>query len=68
MAMTEGQVYRCQNTTCACEIRVLRASTNARANPRCCCGAEMKKPYRKPAWRTLSSETDVLTFSRTNQN
>jgi hypothetical protein len=59
--MTEGQVFRCQNRDCGCEVRVLRTSINARANPRCCCGAEMKKPYRKPAFRpsilALNSQT-----------
>jgi hypothetical protein len=67
MAMNESQIYRCQNRSCSCEVRVLRTSIQARANPRCCCGAEMKKPYRKPAWRTLSSDTEVLTFSRSNR-
>jgi hypothetical protein len=68
MAMTEGQVYRCQNKTCSCEVKVLRSSVHARANPRCCCGKEMKKPYRKPAWRIVSSEMEVLAFSRSNKN
>lgn len=60
MVMTEGQVFRCQNRDCNCEIRVLRTSINASANPRCCCGAEMKKPYRKPAFRSLSSDLELV--------
>jgi hypothetical protein len=68
MAMTEGQIYRCQNRTCSCEIKVLRTSLLALANPRCCCGAEMKKPYRKPALRILDSDIEVVSFSRTNKN
>ena len=68
MAMSEGQVYRCQNRNCGCEVRVLRPSIQARANPRCCCGAEMKKPYRKPALRTLSSDIEVLTSTRNHKN
>jgi hypothetical protein len=67
MTMTEGQVYRCQNRKCGSEVKVLRPSIQARANPRCCCGAEMKKPYRKPALRTVSTD-EVLTPSRTNKN
>jgi len=46
--MTEGQVYQCQNRDCDSEILVTKASLEASANPRCSCGAEMKKPY-KPA-------------------
>jgi len=45
MSMTEGQVYRCQNHHCGCEITVVKPSTQTNANPRCCCGSEMKKPY-----------------------
>jgi hypothetical protein len=67
VVMIEGQVYRCQNRDCACEIRVLRGSIEAAANPRCCCGTEMKKPYRKPMLRTLNSEMEVLTMARTNK-
>jgi hypothetical protein len=65
--MTEGQVFRCQNRDCGCEVRVLRTSINARANPRCCCGAEMKKPYRKPAFRPLHSGLE-LANARSNKN
>ena len=68
MAMTEGQIYRCQNRNCSCEIKVLRSSIHARANPKCCCGAEMKRPYRKPALRILNSYSEVVTLSRTNKN
>ncbi len=45
MSMTEGQVYRCQNHHCGCEITVVKPSTQTNANPMCCCGSEMKKPY-----------------------
>ncbi len=67
MVMTEGQVFRCQNRHCGCEIRVLRTSVTAHTNPRCCCGAEMKKPYRKPAFRALSSDLE-LTAAKSNKN
>jgi hypothetical protein len=68
MAMVEGQVYRCQNRNCACEIKVLRASTRAKLNPRCCCGAEMKRPYPKPAMRILTCDMEMLTTSRSGRN
>jgi hypothetical protein len=68
MPMTEGQIYRCLNRDCGCEIKVIRASIDAHANPRCCCGAEMKKPYRKPVLRTLKSPTDALISSKANRN
>ena len=65
--MIEGQIFRCQNRDCGCEIRVLRTSMNARTNPRCCCGAEMKKPYRKPAFRSLSSDLEFAS-ARNSKN
>ena len=68
MTMTEGRIYRCQNTNCGSEVRVLRTSIQADANPRCNCGSEMKKPYRKPAFRTLSSDFELMTFSQTTKN
>lgn len=52
MSMTKGQVYRCQNPACRCEIVVTKASLEASANPQCACGAEMKKPYNPPVFRT----------------
>jgi hypothetical protein len=68
MTMKEGQVFRCQNRDCGCEIRVLRSSVSARGNPLCCCGAEMKRPYRKPTFRLLDSEVDLSTASETGKN
>jgi hypothetical protein len=67
MVMTKGQVFRCQNRDCGCEIRVLRTSINASAKPRCCCGAEMKKPYRKPVFRSLGSDLE-RTAAKSNKN
>jgi hypothetical protein len=58
MSMAEGQIYRCQNRECGCEIRVTKASSNTNSNPRCCCGAEMKKPYTRPVLRSLQSKTE----------
>jgi hypothetical protein len=54
MTMTENQIFRCQNRSCGCEVRVIRPSVEARANPRCCCGTEMKKPYTRPIFTRVS--------------
>ncbi len=65
--MTEGQIYRCQNRDCGCEIKVMKSSIDSNSRPRCCCGAEMKKPYKKPVFRTLNSDIDfVLARSQAN--
>jgi hypothetical protein len=54
MTITAGMRLRCQNPDCGCEIEVHRASKKAESNPRCCCcGAEMKRTYAKPALREL---------------
>jgi hypothetical protein len=68
MHMTEGQIYRCLNRDCGCEIKVIRSSIESNANPRCCCGAEMKKPYKKPALRMLNSDVDALFGSKVSRN
>jgi hypothetical protein len=36
-------------------------------NPRCCCGAEMKKPYRPPVLRELPSEVRVFADDGTEE-
>lgn len=56
--MRTGQCYRCQNPDCRAEIEVRKDSTKGEANPRCCCGTEMKKSYSKPVFRVLD-EKDV---------
>jgi hypothetical protein len=58
--MNEGQVYRCQNIKCRGEVKVVKSSVDARANPRCCCGSEMKKPYTAPVLRELTSDMKVF--------
>ena len=52
--MNLGQRYVCINPLCRCEIKVTRASLDVQGNPKCCCGAEMKKPYTKPVLRELA--------------
>jgi hypothetical protein len=36
-------------------------------NPRCCCGAEMKKPYTAPVLRELPSEVKVFAGDGTEE-
>jgi hypothetical protein len=63
VTMTVGQQYCCQNLECGCEIVVSKSSTEADANPRCCCGAEMKKPYSPPAVRKVdASDPRLIAF------
>ncbi len=63
--MQTGQRYRCQNEDCRAEIEVRKASIEGSSNPRCCCGAEMKKVYSEPVLRELDKDaTLVAEFSR----
>ena len=66
MIMTEHQIFRCQNRSCRCEVRVIKSSLEGSSNPRCCCGAEMKKPYMAPVLREMTSE--VLVGQRAEDN
>jgi hypothetical protein len=59
MTMRSGQRYRCQSRECAAEIEVTKDSIEGQSNPRCCCGAEMKKPYIRPVVRTLDKDAAV---------
>ncbi len=46
MALKEGQVYKCPNPDCGCEITVTRSAAPGKGGdqaPRCCCGKEMQK-------------------------
>lgn len=45
MTMRAGQQYHCQNPSCRCQVEVKKTSAEAQANPKCCCGAEMKTEY-----------------------
>jgi hypothetical protein len=68
MSMTDGQIYRCLNRDCGCEIQVTKPSIEAKANPRCCCGAEMKKPYQKPLARAVGANSEVPVRLKTERN
>ena len=58
--MADDEVFRCQNLACRCEVRVLKASIEGASNPKCVCGAEMKKPYGKPTLRVLKVNAPFL--------
>ncbi len=66
--MTEGQVYRCQDHACGSEIKITKASLETKANPRCRCGAEMKKPYSPPVFRMLDPEDELVSRLETDRN
>lgn len=66
--MTEGQVYQCQNRDCNSEILATKASHAANANPRCGCGAEMKKPYSPPVLRVLDPDPELVSLFGVNRN
>jgi hypothetical protein len=68
MLMTEGQIYQCVNRDCGCQVRVVRESIESDANPRCCCGAEMKKPYQKPIVRPLGTGGKHLATVKAERN
>lgn len=55
MVMKTGQVFRCTNRACNGEVVVSKDSEiEGKSNPRCCCGSEMKKTYKKPELREFS--------------
>lgn len=46
MALQQGELYRCPDSNCACEIQVTKGAkpgSGGDLNPRCCCGKEMQK-------------------------
>jgi hypothetical protein len=45
MVMKPGDIFRCTNPDCGCELTVIQESHRADASskaPHCCCGAEME--------------------------
>jgi hypothetical protein len=46
MAMHKGEIYRCSDERCGCEIQVTVGAQEGGGGdlaPRCCCGREMNK-------------------------
>jgi hypothetical protein len=66
--MSQSQIYLCQNRACGCEIIVTSTSVEAKGNPRCFCGAEMKKPYSPPVLRTLDPEDELVSRLEADRN
>jgi hypothetical protein len=48
MVMKAGEQWHCTNAACHCEILVQSDSQLDGSNPRCVCGAPMKKKYAAP--------------------
>jgi hypothetical protein len=53
MIMKAGQQWNCSNPACRCEIVVQSWSDVEGGNPRCVCGAPMKKQYTPPQFSYL---------------
>jgi len=63
MMMRHGASWHCTNRSCNAAILVQAESRGEGANPRCTCGAAMKKMYRTPVFRYLDflrEETPAL--------
>jgi hypothetical protein len=46
MAFKQGEVYKCPDPNCGCELTVTKAAPSmcqGTHNPTCCCGKEMKR-------------------------
>lgn len=48
MNMKAGEQWNCSNPACGCEIVVQHSSVREGGNPRCVCGAPLKKKYAEP--------------------
>ena len=48
MLMKIGEQWHCTNSACRCEVLVQSNSETGGTNPRCVCGAFMKKKYAPP--------------------
>jgi hypothetical protein len=49
MRMKSEDRWHCTNPVCGCEVLVERTGSEGGKNPRCSCGAAMKKRYVSPA-------------------
>lgn len=60
MELRKGDRWHCLNQACRSEILVL-ASSDAwdGTNPRCSCGAIMKKPYAPPVLKTFPAAKEA---------
>jgi hypothetical protein len=53
MIMKTGELWHCSNPACRCEVLVQSSSVSEGSNPRCVCGAPMKKKYAPPSFTYL---------------
>ena len=53
MMMRSGDTWHCTNVSCHAVVLVQTESQGEGVNPRCTCGAPMKKKYTSPAFRYL---------------
>lgn len=60
MILRKGQKFRCQNRQCRAEIEVTRNSIEGESNPKCCCGAEMKKLWTTPFLNRIEETPELL--------
>lgn len=46
MALEQGDIYKCPNSDCGCEIKVIKGAAPGKGGdkpPSCCCGKDMIK-------------------------
>jgi hypothetical protein len=53
MLMKSGERWHCINSACRAEVVVGRQGSLEGRNPRCACGAVLKKEYAAPVFRYL---------------
>jgi hypothetical protein len=54
MFMKSGEQWHCTNPACRCEVLVQENAQIEGSNPRCVCGAPMKKNYSPPRFTYLN--------------
>jgi hypothetical protein len=60
MRLRLGARWKCTNPECGAEIIVaLAAKIEGSANPRCCCGSVMKRPYRRPTLTKITEAAEI---------
>lgn len=60
MRLGPGGHWKCTNPECGAEIIVaLAAKIEGSANPRCCCGSVMKRPYQRPTLTKITEPAEI---------
>lgn len=60
MRLGSGGHWKCTNPECGAEIIVaLAAKIEGSANPRCCCGSVMKRPYHRPTLTKIMEPAEI---------